>query len=130
MTPGRDYFADIGFWPRGEGLGSYLIGFAASLLFTLAAYVFVTRHMLAPTPLIAAVSVLALLQFFVQTAYFLHLGGRGASKERRAIFAGAAAIVIILVGGSLWIMFDLNQRMGVMPTTEQMEFYMQSMTGM
>jgi heme/copper-type cytochrome/quinol oxidase subunit 4 len=58
---------------------------------------------------------------------FLHLAGRGASRERLAIFAAALFIVAILVSGSLWIMFTLNGRM--MPDTAQMEQYMNDQSG-
>lgn len=122
-----DYFADIGFWPRGTGIAGYTIGFILSLVLTFCAYLLATRHPLALGPLTAALIVFALLQFIVQAIFFLHLAGKGASRERLAIFAAALLIVTILVGGSLWIMTTLNGRM--MPSTEQMEQYMQDQNG-
>jgi cytochrome o ubiquinol oxidase operon protein cyoD len=122
----KDYFREIGFW-SGAGLGGYLSGFLISLALTLAAYLLATQHAL-DSALPAALIALALIQFVVQAAFFLHLGEKGASKERLAIFAGACLVVFILVAGSLWIMFTLNERMGTMDMV-QMLHYMQDESG-
>jgi cytochrome o ubiquinol oxidase operon protein cyoD len=121
----KDYFKDIGFWSAGAGLKSYLAGFLLSL--TLAAYALATAHALGGA-LVAALVALALIQFAVQAALFLHLAEPGVSRERLAIFAGACVVVFILVAGSLWIMFTLNERMGTMDPAQMLD-YMQSESG-
>jgi cytochrome o ubiquinol oxidase operon protein cyoD len=86
-------------------------------------------HVLFSHLLLRTVTVVcALLQFVVQATLFLHLVGKGASRERLLIFGAAVVIVSILVIGSLWIMFTLNGRM--MPSQMQMEQYMQSQSGL
>ncbi|HVM58806.1 MAG TPA: cytochrome C oxidase subunit IV family protein [Candidatus Paceibacterota bacterium] len=125
----NDYFSEIGFWHHETSLRTYLIGFGLSLLLTLCAYVLATRHMLSRGRLIEALLALALAQFFLQAASFLHLRGARASRDRLVVFATAIAIALILVSGSLWIMFDLNQRMMLPPGAGTMMEYMQDQSG-
>ncbi|MGH7175359.1 MAG: cytochrome o ubiquinol oxidase subunit IV [Minisyncoccia bacterium] len=126
----NDYFAQIGFWSPGSGIKNYLGGFLLSLALTVAAYFLATHHLLSYGVLIAVLVALALFQFVIQAAFFLHLAEPGVSTERLAVFAGACVVVLILVTGSLWIMFTLNSRMsGMMPSTDQMEQYMNAESG-
>jgi len=106
---------------------TYVTGFILSVALTLAAYFLATQHMLSPELLIAGIVALAAIQFIVQMVCFLHLGTGVESRERFIVLCFAAVIVVILVGGSLWIMNNLNNRM--MPTTAQMEQYMDNQTG-
>lgn len=123
----HDYFEEIGFWPRGTGVGMYAAGFLLSLVLTIGAYLAVTQRAFSPSVLACVLLAFALAQFLVQAICFLHLAGKGASRERLAIFTAAVLIVLILVSGSLWIMTTLNGRM--MPSTAQMEQYMQDQSG-
>lgn len=123
----RDYFAEIEFWPVHSGLGTYLTGFVVSLLLTLGAYWLAVAHALAPGGATGVLMVFALLQFLVQATCFLHMAGKGASRERLVIFAVALVVVFILVAGSLWIMMTLNGRM--MSSGAQMEHYMSDQSG-
>ncbi len=132
--PTNDYFADIGFWPRGTGFVHYAAGLVLALVLTLVPFALVelqaSHHAaFSHAYLVAAVVVCALLQFVVQVAFFLHLAGRGVARERLVIFAGACLVVGILVAGSLWIMLDLNARMMTPPSAVQMEQYMQAQGG-
>lgn len=125
----NDYFSEIGFWHHETSLRTYLIGFAGSLLLTVAAYALATRETLSRGHLIEALLAFAFAQFLLQAAYFLHLRGKHASRERLVVFATAVLIAFILVSGSLWIMFDLNQRMMLPPGTGAMMEYMQDQSG-
>jgi|GEM_PF-3565928 len=134
-TPTNDYFADIGFWLKGTGVHHYVIGLILALVLTIIPFALLEIHLTSkhetfthPFLMLVAV-VCALLQFLVQVAFFLHLVGRGAPRERLAIFSGACLVVAILVGGSLWIMTDLSARMTAPPSDSQMEFYMQDQGG-
>jgi cytochrome o ubiquinol oxidase operon protein cyoD len=125
-----DYFAEIGFWPEGTRLRTYLWGFFLSLLFTFIPFALLEIHIAShhrtfshETLLVCALA-FALLQFVTQAAFFLHLVGKEASRERLAIFAAAAVVVAILVGGSIWIMTNLNGRMMADPA-HMMEYMQQ-----
>jgi cytochrome o ubiquinol oxidase operon protein cyoD len=87
---------------------SYFTGFILSIGLTLAAYFAVTNHSVYAMVIIF---LLAAVQFFVQLLFFLDLGS-GRSAGWNWLFLGFALSVIgILVGGSLWIMNNLNYNM-------------------
>ena len=125
----KHYFEEIGAWPRdfGKLARSYVIGFVLSLFITLAAYGIAVYHVLPGTALIVVLLSLAGVQFIVQIKCFLHLDSGSASRERLIVLGAIIVIVLILVGGSLWVMTHLNARMMADPA--QMEQYMQDQQG-
>lgn len=106
---------------------SYIYGFVLSLALTLAAYFVATHHVLWGAPAVGVLIAFALLQFAVQIFFFLHVGSAPASRERLVVLGFATVVVLILVSGSLWIMFTLNGRM--MPSEAQMTQYMNDQQG-
>jgi cytochrome o ubiquinol oxidase operon protein cyoD len=125
----HNYFEEIGVLPRGAGkvFHAYLIGYALSLGLTLVAFVLTILHVFPYDDALVVLVILALIQFGVQAQCFLHLGSESASREKLMIFAGACLVILILVSGSLWIMFTLNSRQ--MPSEQQMEQYMNDQEG-
>jgi cytochrome o ubiquinol oxidase operon protein cyoD len=125
----ENYFEDIGMWPRGSKnlFGAYATGFALSLLLTLTTYIVAVHRALPQGPVLVTIILLACAQFAVQVVCFLHLGIGRTSRDRLIALGFAVVVVLILVSGSLWIMFTLNGRM--MPDTAQMEQYMQNQEG-
>ncbi|MDB5238536.1 MAG: cytochrome o ubiquinol oxidase subunit [Candidatus Kaiserbacteria bacterium] len=125
----NNYFEEIGAWPfRTHSLGGmYGWGYVLSLLLTIASYEAVMHHIARYSVLIVLVLVLACVQFAVQLVCFLHLGRETVSRERFIVLSCTALIVIILLSGSLWIMFALNERM--VPSSDEMTQYMKSQQG-
>ncbi len=123
----NNYFEQIGLWHGGKVIASYVIGFVFSLAITLLAYWLTVTGQLSHNTALVVLIILALIQFAVQVACFLHLGGKDSSGERLFILAGACLVVLILVSGSIWIMFTLNSRM--MPDSAQMQQYMNDQEG-
>ncbi|MDB5265614.1 MAG: cyoD 2 [Parcubacteria group bacterium] len=130
----RTYFEDVGAWPAAEGKPhlvwpAYVLGFILSLLLTFAAYGVVVYHVLpvSLTYVIAVLIGLAGIQFLVQLVFFFHLSAQHAARERLIILGGTIIIVGILLSGSIWIMFTLDQRM--MPSATQMTHYMDTQAG-
>lgn len=105
---------------------SYLTGFIFSLIFTAAAYLSVTQHFLSGGLLLAILSILALAQLTVQLIFFLHLGNESRPRWNLNVLLFAVLVVFIVVGGSLWIMHNLNYHM----TTDQMNNYMNKQDGL
>ena len=66
--------------------------------------------------------VLAVLQLFVQSYYFLHLGDEPKPRWKSWSYLYSMVMMIIVVMGSLWVMYNLNYRMGM--TGPQMEAHM------
>ncbi len=105
-------------------LKHYIIGFISSLILTLVAYIITINHVADRNILFIILALLALGQFLLQMFYFLHVGREFSPKFKLLMASFMSLVVIILVGGSLWIMFNLDGR--VMPTQSQMVKYMNS----
>src|SRR5664279_1324755 len=87
---------------------SYVVGFVLSLLLTVTAYMTVVNHVFVGWQLVMAIVVLALAQLLAQLIFFLHLGRESKPRWNLVVFLFMLMIVVILVGGSLWIMNNLN----------------------
>lgn len=91
----------------------YASGFILSLLFTLVAYVIVDYKMATPYTLYILVGAFALLQALVQVICFLRLNTtRQENRWNFISFLFTVLVIFILVGGCLWIMYNLNYNMG------------------
>lgn len=93
---------------------TYILGFGLSILFTLAAFGLVEQHLntdhVFPSHEIAVpiLVILAIMQLFVQLILFLHMGEEQKPRWNLTAAAFALIIVVILVGGTLWIMHNLQ----------------------
>jgi len=87
---------------------SYSVGFGLSIILTIVAYIIASHQLAANWTLIYVLVVLAVTQLFVQLVFFLHLGRGSRSRWNLVVFAFAGMVVLMLVGGSLWIMKHLN----------------------
>ena len=92
-------------------LKAYVIGGILSLLLTLAAFAFVGMKWLTSHELAIVIPVLALLQLFVQTKFFLNLNSSPHGRWNLMSFLFTILVVGVLIGGSLWIMINLNYNM-------------------
>jgi cytochrome o ubiquinol oxidase operon protein cyoD len=110
---------------EGGTFGTYLAGFGLSILLTLVAFELVTKHIMNGTGLVVVIIGLALVQFWVQLFFFLHLGREARPRWKLLVLAFMMLVVLILVIGSLWIMGNLNYRM----TPQQINNYMQNQDG-
>lgn len=91
-------------------LKSYLAGFTASLFLTAASFLLVAAKLLPDQALAYTVALLGLLQAVVQLRFFLHVGKEAKPRWELFIFYFMALVLLIIVLGSLWIMYDLNTR--------------------
>jgi cytochrome o ubiquinol oxidase subunit IV len=91
--------------------GTYLVGLALALLLTAIPFGLVAAGSLAPAPTVAVIACAAIAQIIVHLRFFLHLQPRSASQDKLIALCFAFVILFIVVGGTLWIMFDLNYRM-------------------
>jgi len=94
---------------------AYAIGFALSLLLTLIAFAIVITKATSPQLQSYIVVALAFTQAIVQSFFFLHVGRSSYPYWEDIAFGFMLLVLVIITGGSLWIMFDLNNRvMGTM----------------
>jgi cytochrome o ubiquinol oxidase operon protein cyoD len=89
---------------------TYTLGFGLSIVMTLAAFATVVYHILPKSGTLFIVC-LAVGQLLVQLLCFLHLGSEARPRWNLLIFLLAVLIIAIIVGGSLWIMANLNYNM-------------------
>ena len=93
---------------------TYIIGFGLSLALTLAAYLTVQIHLrsghlvLSDNNVLLIMACLAISQLFVQLVFFLHLNRENKPRLNSLIMLFASLVVVIIVGGSVWIMNNLN----------------------
>jgi cytochrome o ubiquinol oxidase subunit IV len=88
----------------------YLIGLFASLILTLTSFYLVwTSALLKPTLIITLIA-LAVIQATVQVIFFMHLGKEAKPRWESISFFFMVTCLLIIVLGSLWIMYDLNIR--------------------
>ncbi|HWZ65436.1 MAG TPA: cytochrome o ubiquinol oxidase subunit IV [Patescibacteria group bacterium] len=103
-----------------SSLSSYLLGFMLSLLLTGTVYIVATRHLFDGGGLVLVIMILALAQALTQLMLFLHLGQETKPRWKLGVFLFMLMVLLILVGGSLWIMQNLNYNMA-MPATDTMK---------
>jgi cytochrome o ubiquinol oxidase subunit IV len=92
-------------------LKSYLTGFVLSLILTAIPFALVMSGTLSSSAILAGIFSAGIVQILVHLHYFLHLDT--SSEERWNVLAMifTLLIMILFVGGTLWIMFNLNYRM-------------------
>ena len=98
----------------GEGHGtyaSYFTGFALSVALTAAAFAAVASGILSGTAAIGGIAGLAIVQILVHLFYFLHMSSASEQRWNVAAFAFTGVMVAILVGGTLWVMYNANMNM-------------------
>jgi cytochrome o ubiquinol oxidase operon protein cyoD len=97
------------------------VGFGLAILLTIVSF-FVAQTNLVWAPSIpVALCVLAVAQMGVHVAFFLHIGtGPDSVNNIMALFFGVL-IVVLVIGGSLWIMDHLNHNMPNMGQMMQMQ---------
>lgn len=88
-------------------------GFILSVILTLAAYIGVTSHALTGTSLLFLVIGLGSLQALIQMVCFMDLGIEKKPQWQLISFLFMVVILLVVVGGSLWIMYNLNYNMKI-----------------
>jgi cytochrome o ubiquinol oxidase operon protein cyoD len=99
---------------RRRDLRSYIIGYVASLWLTGTAFAFVYYDLTTPRTAFFSILVLALVQMVVHFRYFLHISLGKSTREDLLLILFSALIIILMVGGTLVILFNLRARMMVM----------------
>ena len=110
-----------------RSLVSYTTGFVSSIGLTLLAYYLVTNEVFTGMTIAVIIVCLAIVQCLIQLLFFLHLADEERPRWRLITLLAMLAIFCVVVFGSVWVMYDLNDRM--MPTHEEMMQYMEKQEG-
>jgi cytochrome o ubiquinol oxidase subunit IV len=92
-------------------LKSYLTGFVLSLILTAIPFALVMSGGFSSKAMLAGLLCAGIVQILVHLHYFLHLGASSEASWNVLAMIFTLLIMILFVGGSIWIMSDLNYRM-------------------
>jgi cytochrome o ubiquinol oxidase subunit IV len=98
----------------GEAHGSlhgYVTGFVLYLILTAIPLGLVMIGSAPESVAIAAIFIAAAMQIRVHLRYFLHMDRSSAQRWNLMTLLFTAMVMVIFIGGSLWIMLDLHYRM-------------------
>lgn len=90
----------------------YLLGYVLSIILTLAAFLLVDYHTLSPHLIVILVFAFAVIQAYVQVLCFIRSNTSSQDSRWNLIaFLFTLFVIIVVVSGSLWIMYNLNYHM-------------------
>lgn len=89
---------------------AYMIGFFASLFLTIVSFALVATKLLSTQLIVLIITGLALTQAILQVLFFLHVGQEARPRWETLVFFFMILVLVIVVLGTLWIMYDLDVR--------------------
>jgi len=97
---------------------SYVIGFLFSIVFTIIPYLLVVNRSVSGSALLATILGFAVLQMIIQILFFLHLGRGPKPLYNVVFFISTVSIILVVIGGSLFIMKHLHYNMSPTEVTK------------
>lgn len=92
-------------------LKAYAVGFILAIVLTAISFALVMSGKTSRSVALIGIFSAAVLQILVHLHYFLHLDMSSAARWNLLALVFTLLIMVIFIGGSIWIMFDLNYRM-------------------
>jgi cytochrome o ubiquinol oxidase operon protein cyoD len=90
---------------------SYATGFILAIVLTILAFVLVMSGALPRSATLFGIFGAAIVQMLVHLHYFLHLDTSSAARWNVLALLFTLLIMILFVGGTIWIMYNLSYRM-------------------
>jgi cytochrome o ubiquinol oxidase subunit IV len=111
--PARRQLSKMPTWPPGGEvtIKTYLVGAVLALVLTAIPFGLVAARTLRPIQIVVVIGAAAITQVVVHLRYFLRIELKPSSQNKLIALCFAAVVLLILFGGTLWIMFDLDYRM-------------------
>ena len=97
---------------HGEERRDYLLGYGLALALTLAAFALVAFDLVSRSTALLAVAGLGVIQLVVQFRYFLHIDLKKSHRDDLQLILFAGLLGSIMVGGTIWIIFNQMKMMG------------------
>jgi cytochrome o ubiquinol oxidase subunit IV len=98
---------------------TYTVGLAFALLLTAASFIVSQTDLLWAPGVPAGLAVLAIAQMGVHLVFFLHISTGADNTNNVLALSFGVLIITLIIGGSLWIMTNLNANM--LPASAIME---------
>ena len=111
VAPGLNDLVDQSSWQK---IQTYFIGLVLSAILTIAAFYFVQSKSIWGPSIPVALAVLAVAQIGVHLAFFLHLTTGPDNVNNSLALAFGTLVVALVIGGTLWIMYNMDQNMPIM----------------
>lgn len=92
-------------------LRTYIWGLVLALTLTAAPFALVYWHAMAPSSLLIAIGVFALVQALVHFRCFLHINPPRENVDKLLLVLFTVMILIMMVGGTIWVLGNLHARM-------------------
>jgi cytochrome o ubiquinol oxidase operon protein cyoD len=105
----------------GRAVAGYLVGLALAGLLTATSFYIVGSNLVWAPSIPVALVVLAVAQMGVHLVFFLHITTGPDNTNNVMALAFGVLIVVLVIGGSLWIMANLNHNMMPMQQMMQMQ---------
>jgi cytochrome o ubiquinol oxidase operon protein cyoD len=99
----------------------YVVGLGLALLFTATSFFVAGTDMVWQPSIPVAIVVLAIAQMGIHLVFFLHITTGPDNTNNVMALAFGVLIVVLVIGGSLWIMANLNHNMAPMDQLMQMQ---------
>ncbi len=110
---------------EGDGIGlrvlGYLTGLGLAILLTATSFFVAGTDLVWQPSIPVALIVLAIAQMGVHLVFFLHITTGPDNTNNVLALAFGVMIVVLVIGGSLWIMANLNHNMMPMDQIMQMQ---------
>jgi cytochrome o ubiquinol oxidase operon protein cyoD len=118
IAPGDEHLETGGIAERVYG---YLTGLGLAILLTATSFFVAGTNLVWEPSIPVALVVLAIAQMGVHLVFFLHITTGADNANNVLALAFGVMIVILVIGGSLWIMANLNHNMMPMDQIMQMQ---------
>jgi len=115
-APGDEPQESAGHWVR-----NYVVGLGFASLLTVASFWAAASHLIWGPSVPVALLVLGIAQMGVHLVFFLHITTGPDNTNNVLALAFGLLIVFLVIGGSLWIMANLNHNMMPMDQLMQMQ---------
>lgn len=93
----------------------YVIGYGGSLVLTMAVFLLAYWYGIETRGVFLSIGLLGLAQLVVQLVYFLHIDRRRRSREDLDLILFSTLVLLIIIGGTVWILGNLAIRMHMPP---------------
>ncbi|OZI29146.1 cytochrome o ubiquinol oxidase subunit IV [Bordetella genomosp. 1] len=108
----HDVAAEHGHAMSHGSLKSYIVGFVLSIILTLLAFYLVMDGSFSRPVALIGILVLCVAQLLVQLVFFMHMGTKpGGDRDNLSTFLFTVMIIGIIVGGSIWVLHNMNANM-------------------
>ena len=94
-----------------KSIQSYILGFVLCLILTIVSFKLVHANVINKNTIFILLACFAIAQLFIQSICFLGLKSDTNGQWNLLPFLFTLLIIFFLVGGSLWIMYNLNELM-------------------